>query len=120
MALAVRSKKIQISQARKDDPLIVPLLRELSSSAIIRDSREGGQSIPLPVAQEGLAMTHMQKTPDHTHESESRKDFKIADISAFAGASSHGGLHSEAKHVNASKGVATGLEKPPGPGITGV
>ena len=65
-------------------------------------------------------MAHMQKTPDHIHESESKKSFKLVDSNAVAGVSGHGGLHSEAKHVNASKGVATGLEKPPGPGITGV
>jgi len=64
-------------------------------------------------------MAHMQKTPDHMHESESKKTFKLVDISTVEGVSSHGGLHPEAKHVNAAKRVAAGLEKPTGLEIAG-
>ncbi len=63
-------------------------------------------------------MAHMQKTPDHIHESESKKRFKLVDSNAVAGVSSHGGLHPEAQHVNAAKRVAVGVEKPTGPEIT--
>ncbi len=64
-------------------------------------------------------MAHMQKRPDHTHESESKKNFKLVDINAVAGVGSHGRPHSEVKHVNAAKLVAAGLEKPTGPEIAG-
>jgi len=64
-------------------------------------------------------MAHMQKTPEHTHESESKKNFTFVDISAVAGVSTHGRPHSETKHVNAAKRVAAGSEKSTGPEIAG-
>jgi len=63
-------------------------------------------------------MAHIQHKPVQAHESESKKDFKLAN-GAAANAGSHGKLQSEVRYVNAAKLAATASNKSGGLEIAG-
>jgi len=64
-------------------------------------------------------MAHIPKAPVHTHESDSKKDYKLVNVNAAASAGSHGELQSEAKHLNSAKLEATASHKSGGLEIAG-
>ena len=64
-------------------------------------------------------MAHIQNKPADTHESESKKDFKLVNASAVASAGSQSEHQSEVKHVNAAKVAAATSGKSDGLEILG-
>ena len=64
-------------------------------------------------------MAHIQNKPMHTHESESKKDFKLVNANVVASAGSQSELQTEVKHVNAANVVAATSGKSDGLEILG-